>query len=97
MYVGKLEEFHLKSNLGPLDQHTRRKVFEEVLVPEPLARICSGQGVGGLTGILSYSDVLFTRCVERSIVVLIDHHSLITYTIHSDFQLEFISKQQLNG
>lgn len=75
-----MEEFYLKSNLSPMDQQARRKIIEETMIPEPFTRFFAGDGIGSLTGILGYSNLLFSRCIEKSIIVTIDRVTLERYT-----------------
>ncbi|CAL8111650.1 unnamed protein product [Orchesella dallaii] len=76
LYIGKLEGFHLKSNLNIMDQQARRKFVEEEIITEPLFHVLPREGVGSLTGILGYSNTLFCRATERSIVVTLSRHGL---------------------
>lgn len=65
-----------------MDQQARRKIIEETKVTETFTRFFSGDGIGSLTGILGYSNVLFSRCVEKSIIVTIDRVTLERYIIY---------------
>lgn len=76
IYIGKMQNFYLNSNLGSMSQKSRRKPVAEVIVPQPLTTFYCGEGLGSLTGILGYYNVLFWRCLERSILVTLTRPGL---------------------